>query len=121
MSDQFDLVSWVPLHWWRKWNRNYNQAELLARRLASLSRKPCQGLLRKTRWTAPQTNLSRQGRLANVRGAFAMRRGISVSGRRILLVDDVLTTGATASEAASVLRAAGAEVYAGVVGVAGSR
>ena len=121
MPDQFDLVTWVPLHWWRKWNRNYNQAELLARRVADLSGRAGRSLLRKTRWTAPQTHLSRKGRIANVRGAFAMRRGITVSGRRVLLVDDVLTTGATASEAAGVLRGAGAEVYAAVVGVAGSR
>ena len=117
MADQFDVVSWVPLHWWRKWVRHYNQVELLARRLGGLSGRPCLGLLRKTRWTAPQTHLSRQDRLANVRGSFGLRRTAAVAGKRILLVDDVLTTGATASEAASVLRGAGAKVCVGVVGV----
>ena len=119
--NQFDLVTWVPLHWWRKFNRNYNQAELLARRVGSLSGRPCRGLLRKTRWTAPQTHLSRQGRLANVRGAFALRRMITVDGKRVLLVDDVLTTGATASEAANILGAGGAKVCVAVVGVADNR
>lgn len=119
--NQFDLVTWVPLHWWRKWVRRYNQAELVARRLAGLGEYPARSVLRKTRWTAPQTHLSRQGRLANVRGSFGLRRTVEVDGKQILLVDDVLTTGATASEAASVLRKAGAKVYMAVVGVAGSR
>ena len=119
--NQFDLVTWVPLHWWRKWNRNYNQAELLARRLGGLSGRACQGLLRKTRWTPAQTHLSRQDRLANVRGSFGLRRMVKVDGKRVLLVDDVLTTGATASEAAGILRAGGAEVCVAVVGVAGRR
>jgi len=118
---EFDLVTWVPLHWWRKWNRTYNQAELLARRVGGLSGRPCQGLLRKTRWTAPQTHLSRQGRLANVRGSFGLRRMVKVDGKRVLLVDDVLTTGATASEAASTLRDGGAEVWVAVVGVTENR
>ena len=121
MVDEFDVVSWVPLHWWRKWNRNYNQAELIARRLAKLSGRPGKNLLRKTRWTAPQTHLSRQRRLENVRDSFALRRGLSVAGKGVLLVDDVLTTGATASEAAGVLRKAGAKVWVGVVGVAEHR
>ncbi|NIA08021.1 MAG: hypothetical protein GWP14_10395 [Actinobacteria bacterium] len=121
LLDQFDLVTWVPLHWWRKFNRSYNQAELLARRVGSLSRKPCQGLLRKTRWTAPQTHLSRKGRLKNVRGSFGLRRGIRVNGKHVLLVDDVLTTGATASEAAGTLRESGAEVCVGVLGVTKNR
>ena len=120
-DDNFDLITWVPLHWWRRWNRGYNQAELLARGLAGLSGCSARPLLKRTRWTAPQTHLSRPARLANVRGAFALRRGVSVSGERILLVDDVLTTGATASEAASVLRDSGAEVHVAVVAVAGNR
>jgi ComF family protein len=120
LSDNFQLISWVPLHWWRRWHRGYNQAELLARRLADLSRRPARKLLRRTRWTAPQTHLSRPARMANVRGAFAMRRWTDVNGKRILLIDDVLTTGATASEASAVLRAAGAKVYVAVLAVATS-
>ena len=61
-----------------------------------------------------------QARLANVRGAFALQQGLDVQGKRVLLIDDVLTTGATASEAASVLRKAGARVNVAVVAVAGT-
>ena len=122
LAEQFDLITWVPLHWLRRWLRGYNQAELLARRLAALSRHPAKPLLRRTRWTVPQTHLSRQARLANVRGAFALRRSLSLdghlAGKRILLIDDVLTTGATASEASRVLRAAGAQVSVAVLAVA---
>ena len=118
LAKDFELITWVPLHWWRRWNRGYNQAELLARRLASLSGQPARPLLKRIRWTAPQTRLTRSARLANVRGAFALRRGISITGKRVLLVDDVLTTGATASEASSVLLTAGAQVSVAVLAVA---
>ena len=117
---KFDQVSWVPLHWWRQWCRGYDQAERLARRLGDLSGSRTGRLLRRVRWTAPQTHLSRQGRRENVRGAFALRRGVEVRDKRILLVDDVLTTGATANEAAGVLRKAGAQVAVAVVAVAGA-
>lgn len=117
---KFDLVSWVPLHWWRQWCRGYDQAELLARRLGDLSGSRSGRLLRRVRWTAPQTHLSRQRRRENVRGAFALRRGVEVRDKKILLVDDVLTTGATANEAAGVLRKAGAQVAVAVVAVAGA-
>ncbi len=77
-------------------------------------------LLRRVRWTVPQTQLrSRQARRENVRGAFALRRGLDVAEKQILLIDDVLTTGATASEAASVLSNDGAMVTVAVVAVAG--
>ncbi len=117
---KFDLVSWVPLHWWRQWCRGYNQAELLARRLGDLMGPRAGPLLRRVRWTVPQTQLrSRQARRENVRGAFALRRGLDVAEKQILLIDDVLTTGATASEAASVLSNDGAMVTVAVVAVAG--
>lgn len=117
---EFDLISYVPLHWWRRWLRGYNQAELLAERLGRLSRRPVRRLLRRTRWTQPQTHLSRQARIENVRGAFATVRGVDISGKRVLLVDDVLTTGATASEASRVLGKAGASVAVAVLAVAGT-
>lgn len=120
MTDQFDVITPVPLHWWRSWCRGYNQAQLLAERLSALSRRPVRPLLRRVRWTEPQTHLSRSARLANVRGAFALRIGLDMQDKRVLLIDDVLTTGATASEAASVLRRAGARVNVAVVAVAGT-
>ncbi len=116
---KFDLISWVPLHWWRRWCRGFNQAELLGRRLGALRGQRVGRLLRRVRWTAPQTHLSRQERRENVRGAFALRRGVAVADKKILLIDDVVTTGATASEAAGVLRKAGARVAVAVVAVAG--
>ena len=117
---KFDLISWVPLHWWRRWCRGFNQAELLGRRLGNLRGQRVGRLLRRVRWTAPQTHLSRQARRQNVRGAFALKRGVDVTDKKILLVDDVLTTGATANEAAGVLRKAGAQVAVAVVAVAGA-
>ena len=120
LTEEFDVITPVPLHWWRTCCRGYNQAQLLAERLSSLTHRPVRRLLRRVRWTEPQTHLSRTARLANVRGAFALRRGLDVQGKRVLLIDDVLTTGATASEAASVLRRAGARVNVAVVAVAGT-
>ena len=117
---KFDLISWVPLHWWRQCCRRYDQAELLARRLGNLSGRRTFRLLRRARWTAPQTHLSRQRRRENVHGAFTLRRGVGVADKQILLVDDVLATGATANEAAGVLRKAGARVAVAVVAVAGT-
>ena len=91
----------------------------MARRLGDLMGPRAGPLLRRVRWTAPQTHLSRQARRENVRGAFALRRGLDVAGKQIVLIDDVLTTGATASEAASVLSNDGAMVTVAVVAVAG--
>ena len=98
----------VPLHWWRHWQRGYNQSETLARALAAHVRLPCRpGWLRRIRRTPPQTQQTAAGRRANVRGAFrATPRALR--GQTVLLVDDVLTTGSTCSEAARALRTAGA-------------
>lgn len=113
----WDLVVPVPLHWLRRWRRGYNQAERVARPLARLLGVPCAELLRRRRATRPQTGLAREERLANPRGAFALRGGLAravrgwrhrLEGRRVLLVDDVVTTGATLRAAAEVLRRAGA-------------
>ena len=105
-----DLVVPVPLHRWRLFRRRFNQSAILARLLARQAGKAvAPDLLVRKRWTAPQTKLSRGERRRNLQGAFAVRRGraADVAGRRVLLVDDVLTTGATASECASALKKAG--------------
>ncbi|HMB52471.1 MAG TPA: phosphoribosyltransferase family protein, partial [Thermoanaerobaculia bacterium] len=104
------LVCAVPLHPWRRLRRGYNQAERLARPLAARLGLPYATALRRRRATPPQTALSRDDRRRNVAGAFAVaRRGAGrVAGRRVLLVDDVATTGATLDAAARALRAAGA-------------
>jgi len=110
---EVDLIVPVPLHWRRRWRRGYNQADLLALAVANDLRLPvAPRRLRRRRATASQTGRSRRGRVANVRGAFVTGRS-GFGGSRILLVDDVMTTGATLAECARVLRAAGAsEVHA---------
>jgi ComF family protein len=103
----FDLVMPVPLHWRRKWQRGFNQAGLLARRIARTRGIQFANRLARTRFTSSQTNLANSDRRANVAKAFRVRG--EVSGLRILLIDDVMTTGATASACAMVLKRAGAK------------
>lgn len=100
-----DLVIPIPLHWRRYLIRGYNQSEALASRLAANLRLPCRPRwLRRIRAT-PRQNLQPLGaRGPNVRGAFAVPAGLKLQGQTILLIDDVMTTGSTASEAARVLR-----------------
>ena len=101
----------VPLHWRRLAARRYNQSALLAQAVARQCGRACAvDALRRLRPTPSQGGLGRLGRARNVRGAFAVppaRRAL-VAGRRVLLVDDVLTTGATAEVASRALLAAGA-------------
>jgi len=120
---EIDLVTFVPLHWRRCWRRGFNQASLLARavRRRGGTAAPVVRLLSRTRDTPPQVGLSVTARRENVRGAFRVRRPEQVRGRRILLLDDVMTTGATVGECARVLRRAGAvQVAVAVAAVAES-
>jgi ComF family protein len=104
-----DVVIPVPLHWWRRWSRGYNQSEALARAVARRLGLPCRpGWLGRIRYTPLQTRQTPAGRPANVRGAFRARKRATLHSRTVLLIDDVLTTGSTASEAARALREAGA-------------
>ena len=105
---RFDLVVPVPLHPARQRERGFNQAELLAAELQHISGLVVRNVLQRTRYTATQTQFDRSERMENLRGAFRLRRGSNVQDLRMLLVDDVLTTGSTLSECASVLREAGA-------------
>jgi ComF family protein len=109
-SLQFDVLVPVPLHWRRRWQRGYNQSAALCRGLATSLGVPFHlSWLRRVRHTPRQTNNPTPAeRKANVRGAFRARSRAPLAGRTILLVDDVMTTGATASEAARALRAGGA-------------
>ncbi len=102
-----DVVVPVPLHWWRRWRRGYNQSEALAQALAEYLRVPCRPRwLRRIRATPMQTRQSPAVRRQNVRGAFRIAARVRLDGQTVLLVDDVMTTGATAHEAARALRAA---------------
>jgi ComF family protein len=110
-DQRFDGVVAVPLHWRRKWERGFNQSDLLARSIARRCGVPLLHPVRRRRATRVQAGLSNNRRRENVAGAFIARAG-AVRGLRILLVDDVMTTGATASACAQALKRAGAQSVA---------
>jgi ComF family protein len=103
----FDLIMAMPMHWRKRWERGFNQAELLAAPLARRYGLPLATNLRRARYTKSQAGLTETARRDNLRGSFCIRRANEVAGKRILLVDDVFTTGATLRAAAAVLKAAG--------------
>jgi ComF family protein len=113
----FDCVVPVPMHWWRKLRRGFNQAELLAHALSARTALPVLPLLRRTRMARVQAGLAGTERRRNAAHSLACDRGGSLAGKRILLVDDVLTTGATATACARLLKRAGAS-YVAVLTVA---
>ena len=110
-----DVISWIPLSKKRLHQRGYDQARLLAEEIAAKTGLPCRQLLQKVKNKSAQS-LTRDAkqRRENVAGVYALDDGADVSGLRILLVDDVVTTGATMSEAARILRKAGAKSVFGV-------
>jgi ComF family protein len=116
--DGADLIVPVPLHWTRLFTRRYNQAGLLAHAIRAAGGPPVapDWLVRRRR-TPSQGRLGPAARTRNVRGAFALRPGRSIRGQRIVLIDDVLTTGATVEECARILRRGGAE-FVGVLTLA---
>jgi len=106
-----DLVAPVPLHWRRLLRRRYNQSAELAKMLGAACRKPIGvDLLKRSRWTGSQEGRNRTERLANQAAAFTVspRHRAGLAGKNVLLIDDVLTTGATLSSCAEALRAAAA-------------
>lgn len=108
-DEPIDAVAWVPLYPARERSRTYNQSALLAGDLARRLHLPmAYRCIERRRDTGTQTTLSARERANNVRGAFAVRHPEWVAGRRFLLVDDVMTTGATVNECARALKAAGA-------------
>jgi ComF family protein len=111
LLDEADLLIPIPLHPWRLARRRFNQSAALAREIARQCGAPLEtGLLLRVKPTPPQVGLNRGLRASNVRGAFAVdpRRRAELAGRRLVLVDDVATSGATLNAAARVLLRAGA-------------
>ncbi len=105
----WDVLVAVPLHPLKKARRGYNQSECFARGLSQSLGIPVQELLERRKFTETQTNKSRLERLNNVEQVFVMQEGVHASGLRILLVDDILTTGATLCSAAQALLEGGAK------------
>jgi competence protein ComFC len=105
---EFDLIIPVPLHPARERERGFNQAALLAELLSAHMSIQARPVLERIRYTTTQTAFDRAERMENLRGAFRLRKNTDVRQLRILLIDDVLTTGSTLSECARVLRRGGA-------------
>jgi len=104
----FDVIVPMPLHWFKKWQRGFNQSDILAREIGQKWNVPVRNLIHRKKATRPQAGLTNAKRRANMQGAFKVTRGKPLAGMRVLLVDDVVTTGATASACARVLKRAGA-------------
>ena len=115
----FDAVTWAPLSRQRLRRRGYDQARILAEAAAGELGLPCVPLLRKVRHTPPQSGIGEpEARRANVSGVYTAADAGGTAGKRILLIDDIITTGATISECARVLLLAGAEsVHAAALAV----
>lgn len=104
-----DIIVPVPLHWRRLLMRRYNQAALLAYGLAAQLNTPCAPhALKRTRYTRPQMRMKRAERITNARHLFAVQQETMLRGKNVLLVDDVITTGATINACAAAMKKAGA-------------
>lgn len=122
-TQSLDAIVPVPMHWWRRWRRGFNQAEALASGLERLLGVQCRpDFLRRVRCTPPQARRAdAQQRLKNVAGAFRVPAAEEVRGKTLLVVDDVMTTGATVASCAAELHKAGAAaVHVVTVARAGS-
>jgi len=105
-----DLISWAPVSRQRFRERGFDQAELMAREVGRLLSIPAGPSLKKIRDTQPQSELEEESaRRANARGAYDLLPGTDLTGRRVVLVDDVVTSGSTLRECVALLRRAGAE------------
>lgn len=118
LLEEAEVILPVPLHWTRLFTRRYNQSAILARALGRAAGRPvAMTALARTRRTPPQVRLSAGARQRNVSGAFRVRSGreAEIADKRVLLIDDVLTTGSTLSACARALRRAGASGVDGLV------
>ncbi|MFA5270053.1 MAG: phosphoribosyltransferase family protein [Patescibacteria group bacterium] len=117
VAEPIDLVVPVPLHWRRSWQRGFNQAEILATGVAKKLGVNTADLLVRQKSTQPQFSLAKTNRQSNVLGVFAVKKRWqgSVSGKIVLVVDDVVATGSTIEECAKILRQKGAKQVWGLV------
>ena len=106
--EHFDALVPMPLHWWKRMGRGFNQSDLLARELSRRVGVPILNAARRRRRTAAQASLTHAQRRDNVRGAFDVPEPEQVRGLSLLLVDDVMTTGSTVNACAKALKQAGA-------------
>lgn len=108
-ASRIEVITPVPLHWRKLRDRGFNQAAMLGKALAvELGKRYIGNVLTRPRPAQAQVKLSRQERMNNIRGVFAMRKPAGIQGKHILLIDDVFTTGATLNECSRILLAGGA-------------
>jgi ComF family protein len=102
---KYDLIIPVPMHWLKRMLRMYNQASLLGNELSKITNIPINNdILLKTRWTKAQSTLKKNARQKNLQGSFKIMKPELLKGRKVILVDDVLTTGATVKECSKILK-----------------
>ena len=101
------IVTYVPMHWRRRWRRGFNQAELMAKSVAKVRGWPMVPLLERTTWTPPQPSVIPSQREANVKQSFALRK-VDLTGYQVLLIDDIKTSGATLGTCCKQMKEAGA-------------
>ncbi len=102
------MVMPMPMHWRKRWERGFNQAELLAEPVARRYGLKLSHHLRRARYTQAQAGLNEKQRQENLKDSLIVKRPAELSGKRVLLIDDVFTTGATLRAAAAALKASGA-------------
>ncbi len=113
---QADVVIPAPMHWRRRLSREFNQAALIAHALAAAINVPCRtSWVRRSKATVSQAGLTDEERYRNMRGAFRIAAPEKLRGKRVLLVDDVMTTGSTLAACARTVKRAGAESVAAAV------
>lgn len=117
--DGIDAIMPVPLHWSKQQLRGYNQSEMIAQGISAVTNIPvCNDILIRNRKTASQTTMSRVERESNVKDAFELRDPGELEGQHILLVDDVLTTGATIAACGKALRGAKCNISVATLAIA---
>lgn len=113
IDKNIDVVIPVPMHWFKKWKRGYNQAELLAENISKIINKPLyRNALIRTKYTKPQFNLKKQQRQKNLKDIFVINKKYvnSLKNKNILLIDDVATTCSTVNQCSKVLKNAKNEI-----------